>query len=223
MGLVTENIIISGSGTSSLSLSNLPSAPLLTNIVVYDSASGLISYTSSAAVGGGGGGTPGGSNTQVQYNAGGTFAGTASFAFIYQSRSLQQGELVTASGLFSHAEGSNTQAIGQASHAEGNTTQAIGETSHAEGSGTYAIGQYSHAEGSGTQTGTQNAYYAEPITSGIITLSSSYSDVSSEFASDGLLYLYDRLFDNNYNRATFTISQSYFDSTNTIVELYEIK
>jgi hypothetical protein len=133
-----------------------------------------------------------------------------------------EGAGTIASGSYSHAEGNFTKAIGQSSHAEGELTQAIGYTSHAEGQSTQAIGNYSHAEGYGTKTGTQNAYYAESVVSGVITLSGSYDDVSGEFAAENRLYLYDDPFDDNYGRATFIISQSYYSgSTNTIVELYD--
>ena len=53
----------------------------------------------------------------------------------------------TASGDFSHAEGSYTYAGGTHSHAEGSYTYAIGNDSHAEGSYTYAGGLQSHASG----------------------------------------------------------------------------
>ena len=92
MGLITSNIIISGSTTASLSLNNLPTASSLTNILVYNSASGLISYTSSAAIGGGG--TPGGSDTQIQFNNGGVFGGDTSFRFIPQSQSFLHFQLL---------------------------------------------------------------------------------------------------------------------------------
>jgi tetratricopeptide (TPR) repeat protein len=149
--------------------------------------------------------------------------------------SLEQGSGVVASGSYSHAEGNITQAIGDYSHAEGDNTQAIGNYSHAEGQeaisvGSYshaegydtrAIGNYSHAEGAGTKTGTQNAYYAESVVNGVITLSGSYDDVSGQFGVDNRLYLYDVPFDDNYGKEIFIVSQSYFDSNNTIVELYD--
>jgi len=53
----------------------------------------------------------------------------------------------TATGEYSHAEGSITKAIGNYSHAEGDFTQAKGDYSHAEGQETIASGSYSHAEG----------------------------------------------------------------------------
>jgi hypothetical protein len=120
-------------------------------VLTYNTASGLVSYTSSAGFGGGSG-TPGGSDTQIQFNNGGAFGATGSFVFIYTSQSLQQGLNVTTIGQYSHAEGINTQTTGEGSHTEGNATQAIGGGSHAEGQSTTAIGNYSHAEGHITAT-----------------------------------------------------------------------
>ena len=54
-----------------------------------------------------------------------------------------------ASGEYSHAEGSYTEATGNYSHAEGYSANATGEGSHAEGINTVASGVYSHAEGNG--------------------------------------------------------------------------
>ena len=93
------------------------------------------------------GGTPGGLNTQIQFNSSSTFSGSNSFAYIYASESLQQGQTTLAVGTYSHAEGSITQAIGDYSHAEGDNTRAVGNYSHAEGQETIASGSYSHAEG----------------------------------------------------------------------------
>jgi hypothetical protein len=124
-------------------------------------------------------------------------------------------------GAGSHAEGIGTTVSAPGSHTEGLFTTTLGLGSHAEGLSTKAIGPGSHAEGSITATGTQNAYYAESVSSGIITLSSSYADVSGDFGTDGKLYLYDEPFNNTYGASVFTISQSYFDSANTIIELYD--
>ena len=138
--------------------------------------------------------------------------GDYSHAEGYQTRAI---------GDYSHAEGAGSQAIGQYSHAEGDSADAIGNSSHAEGVSTQAIGDYSHAEGDDTKTGTQNAYYAESVVNGIVTLSGSYGDVSTNFIQNSRLYLYDQPFDDYYTRDIFKISQSYFDSNNTIVELYD--
>ena len=69
---------------------------------------------------------------------------------------VEHGNAVTASGLWSHAEGGSggpyatLQAIGDYSHAEGYDTIAYGYASHAEGVNTIASGSYSHAEGENT-------------------------------------------------------------------------
>ena len=146
------------------------------------STTGTASYAITASYalngGGGGGGTPGGLNTQIQFNSGSTFSGSQYFTYNYQSQSLQQGE------------------------------------------DTQAIGDRSHAEGKDTKTGIQTAYSAS-IISGIITLSSTYNDVSEDFEANNRLYLYDSLFDNIYGRGIFIISQSYYSAPNTIIKLYD--
>jgi len=211
-GVGSESNLVFAAGTDfqisgSLYVSGAAESGGSGHIITYDTASGLFTYTASNAIGGGGSGStsPGGSDTEIQFNNGGAFGGDSSFTFIVASQSLQQGSSVIASGVFSHAEGSSTQAIGNYSHAEGNNTQAIGD--------------YAHAEGRATQTGTQAAYSAS-VSSGVITLDASYGDVSSDYTQDNRLLLYDTPFDANYGIATFLISQSYF-TTETIVELYD--
>jgi trimeric autotransporter adhesin len=149
---------------------------------------------------------------------------TGSFAQGFKTQAIgdyshAEGDGTQAIGNYSHAEGS-TQAIGEYSHAEGSDTQAIGQSSHAEGVDTQAIGQSSHTEGSNTKTGITTAYSAS-VTDGIVTLDSSYGDVSGEFGSNNRLLLYDYPFDGNYGLVTFIINQSSFDDTNTIVELVD--
>jgi hypothetical protein len=122
------------------------------NVVVIDTASGQLYYTSSTSVGGGGGGTPAPSDTYIQFNSASVFKGDSAFRYLYQSQSLQQGSFVTASGLYSHAEGLASK----------------------------ALGAYSHAEGNSTYTGMVNGYSAS-ISSGVVTLWENYGDVTSEF------------------------------------------
>lgn len=62
-----------------------------------------------------------------------------------------EGSSTTASSLASHAEGVGTTASGGDSHAEGQGTTASALASHAEGRDTTASGEYSHAEGYNTQ------------------------------------------------------------------------
>lgn len=73
------------------------------------------------------------------------FGSTASGDF-----SHAEGSQTTASGQYSHAEGNNSIASGDSSHAEGSTTHAEGELSHAEGTNSHAVGSVSHAEGTNT-------------------------------------------------------------------------
>lgn len=122
------------------------------NILVYDTSSGQVYFTSSIR------GTPAPEDTYIQYNSGSTFAATGSFRFIYTSQSLQQGNNVTAFGHWSHAQGGSSVSHGTGSHAEGFGTVASGAYSHAEGYYTLASGAYSHAEG-GTAFGFGSIYH----------------------------------------------------------------
>lgn len=75
------------------------------------------------------------------------FGSTASGDF-----SHAEGTQTTASGSFSHVEGSDSTASGDASHAEGDLAKAIGYAAHAEGMKSYAEGENSHTEGLNTYT-----------------------------------------------------------------------
>ncbi len=79
-------------------------------------------------------------------------------ATIYISGTFGQGLAVTASGIYSHAEGYLTIASGGMSHAEGSGSQAIGIYSHAEGERTRAEGESSHAEGFLTLASGENSH-----------------------------------------------------------------
>ena len=106
---------------SSVFLQGLPASSEL-NILVYNSASGQVYYTSSTSVGGGGGGTPAPEDTYIQYNSGSIFGAEQPFRYIYASHSLEQGNNVTASGQYSHAQGYKSEVYGIYSHAEGDNT-----------------------------------------------------------------------------------------------------
>ena len=86
-----------------------------------------------------------------------------------------------AQSILSFAFGGNVQALERYTHAEGLDTIASGTTSHSEGSGTTSFGSYSHSEGIGTKTGTNLAYLATGLTSGVVYLSSSYGNVLPNF------------------------------------------
>ena len=64
---------------------------------------------------------------------------------------LLNGQSVTGSGAFSHAEGRYTVAQASGSHSEGRYTLASGEHSHAEGSFTTASNTGAHSEGENTR------------------------------------------------------------------------
>lgn len=112
-----------------------------------------------------GSGTPGGANTNVQFNNSGAFGGSSDFTFDDSTNAMTQGAGNTATGVDSSAQGFNNTASGNQSHAsganciasagtahaEGNTTTASGARSHSEGSGTLASALASHAEGLNTQ------------------------------------------------------------------------
>lgn len=165
------------------------------NLPTTGTASYAITASYALNGGGGGGGTPGGLNTQIQFNSASTFSGSQYFTYNYQSQSLQQGSNTTASGLYSHAEGDTTQAIGEISHAEGYGNQAIGYGTHAEGDNTQAIGDASHTEGINTQTIGQGShaegYYAITIgnyshAEGNHTIASgSYQHVTGQYNTHG--------------------------------------
>jgi hypothetical protein len=69
--------IVTGSLSTSGSVffpSLVTSSTTVSNVVMFGT-SGQLFITASSAIGGGGGGTPGGSNTQIQYNNAGAFGG----------------------------------------------------------------------------------------------------------------------------------------------------
>ena len=77
-----------------------------------------------------------------------------------ESTAHAEGYQSIAQGYASHAENWGCKAFGHSSHAEGNGTQATGMTAHAEGKQTLASGESSHAQGSYTKA-TGNNTHAE--------------------------------------------------------------
>ena len=69
-----ETFKISSSNTSEVLITDLPNTST-PNVIAYDSSSGQLSYISTASFGGSS--TPGGTDTQVQYNNGGSFGGSS--------------------------------------------------------------------------------------------------------------------------------------------------
>ena len=153
--------------------------------------------------------------------------GTLSFAFgdnveAVGDYSHAEGGETQAIGIFSHAEGTNTIASGITSHAEGEATLALGNASHAEGTTTIAIGNYSHAEGYRTLAGTNKGYLATGLTAGVIYLSSSYGDITTEYTSDDYVYINDVSYANTLTETYRKVSGATFNGSETIIYLYDI-
>lgn len=128
--------------------------------------------------GSGGSSTPGGSDTNVQFNDAGTFGGQGDFNFdktvagltigtssqANGTNTVGLGDGCIANGDASNAFGKDVTADGNYSHAEGlstdqgNTGIASGEASHIEGIDCMANGDYSHAEGSETTASGDSAH-----------------------------------------------------------------
>lgn len=87
-----------------------------------------------------------------------TVAGTAETADNTDFAAHAEGNLTTASAIFSHAEGKSTTASGTAAHAEGFYTLASGYASHAEGYYTNTNNSYAHAEGNYTVASGANSH-----------------------------------------------------------------
>lgn len=144
--------------------------------------------------------------------------------------SHSEGNQANSQGLYSHAEGNTTQAIGNHSHSEGSGSRSYGDSSHSEGDNTIArgasshsegnstatFGDFSHAEGGSSKTG-QFGYYSSEISLGVISLDSSYGDVTAEFGSE--IVLDDYLYDNIYSVSIFSISAVTFNGVKTIITL----
>ena len=152
---------------------------------------------------------------------------SSSYSHAEGYKTITYGQYTHAEGIFttawnggSHAEGYYTKASGSWSHAEGYTTCTIGLSSHTEGRRTTASGDWSHAEGYLSETGNLSAFSAS-ISSGIVTINSVYGNVTKSFDNNGILVLYDVAQEYTFTKAKAEISRSFFNTTNTIVELYD--
>lgn len=93
-------------------------------------------------------------NDYTNNTASGTYShAEGSVTAAFGTSSHAEGYGATAGGAYSHAEGNGTTTNGHSSHAEGNRTTAEGDYSHAEGYGAKASGEASHAEGNGKALG----------------------------------------------------------------------
>ncbi len=124
-----------------------------------------------------------------------------------------------AQNTLSFAFGNNVKALNNYTHAEGNGTIASGTTSHSEGSGTTSFGSFSHSEGIVTKTGTNLAYLATGLTSGVVYLSSAYGNVFSNFTAGQ----YIPIDDTNYGGTienSFEVSASTFNAGTNQTTVY---
>ena len=126
-----------------------------------------------------------------------------------------------AQGTLSFAFGDNVQALNNYSHAEGVGTIASGSTSHAEGLNTKTFGNYSHSEGSNTRAGTNTAYLATGLTSGVLYLSNTYGNVSANFTSDAFIWIHNTPFGGSLADEFKKVSGSTFSAGQTLVYLYD--
>ena len=87
-GNVTAPYFIGNVNANNLTVSNTANLGSVSNVTITGGVNGYVLQTDGTGVlswtaqtGGGGGGTPGGANTQVQYNDSGNFGGAANFTF----------------------------------------------------------------------------------------------------------------------------------------------
>ena len=121
-----------------------------------------------------------------------------------------------AQNTLSFAFGNNTKALNAYTHAEGENTIASGQTSHVEGSGTTTYGSYSHAEGNKTQTGAYGAYTVTGITNGVVSLSSTYGNVTGDYTTNGWVYLGNTAYEGGYE-----VSGVSYSLGRTVITLYD--
>jgi len=146
---------------------------------------------------------PAGSTGWIQFKGNsGNFDASSEFVFDKTYNSLTNGKVVTATGLWSHAEG--------------DTSKAIGDYSHAEGSATVAVGQFSHAEGNTNTAG--SAAYSCSITLGVVELSASYGDLTGTYV-DGTRFYYADISTVGNSIYYSIVTGSFFNGTNTIFQL----
>ena len=202
---ITGSLIVTGGITGSLQgTATTASFVTASNVVgTVTSASYALSASYAASI------TLGGNNQAVQFNNNGTLGGFSALTYDSANYSLLNGHLdLTASGKFSHAEGTGTTAFGRGSHVEG--------------SGSISIGDYSHAEGNTTFAGSNQGYLATTVIDGVCTLDASYSDVSAEYISGDSILFDDTVYDAAYGLTTFIVASSSYSGSNTLITLTDI-
>ncbi len=132
-----------------------------------------------------------------------------------------QSDSSDAQSTLSFAFGRGVQALGDYTAAKGSFTIASGVTSHAEGTYTSAFGIYSHSEGNSSRTGTNNAYLATGLTSGVVYLSSTYGNVTSNFTNGEFIYINDENFSGSLLETYGKVSGTTFLAGQTLIYLYD--
>jgi len=132
------------------------------------------------------------SDTYIQYNNNGILGAEQYFRYIYASHSLQQGDSVTASGNYSHAEGRLNYASASWSHVGGlqNTSSGIYQTVVGQNSA-QLLSQSAFIVGGGRSTNVKNnALVVIPKTTAGAFPSDSILEVLVDTASISASYLY---------------------------------
>lgn len=137
---------------------------------------------------GGGVGTPGGDNTQIQFNGGGVFSGSSNFTFISSSNTVNLTGSMIVSGAISASFGPNTVGFyGTASWAQSasySDTSSFSFTSSLAYTASFITA--SNVWGPFGSSSVQSASYASSSTSASYSLTSSFSFTSSFITGSGV-------------------------------------
>ena len=141
-------------GTANLgAVSNVTITGGSANYVLATDGAGNLSWVAQTA---GGGGTPGGSNTQVQYNNSGNFAGSPNFTFNAATGALTANTFVGSGANLSNISAANVIGIvANATHAT--IADSANSVAGANVSGVVANATYATSAGTATTAGTANS------------------------------------------------------------------
>ena len=154
VGNITAISSIIALGTANLgAVSNVTITGGSANYVLATDGAGNLSWVAQTA---GGGGTPGGSNTQVQYNNSGNFAGSPNFTFNAATGALTANTFVGSGANLSNISAANViGAVANATHAT--IADSANSVAGANVSGTVANATYATSAGTATTAGTANS------------------------------------------------------------------
>ena len=178
------NVTWNGSNLSLGNVANIKITGGTNGYVLQTDGTGNLSWTVQSGNGGGGNGTPGGSNTQIQYNDSGLFGGNAGFTFNEVSGNVNlPSNLIVTSNIYGNVIGSASTAN---SVAGANVSGAVAFATTANAvaganvTGTVANSTFATTAGSATTAGTVTVAAQPNITSlgTLTTLSLSSSNIS---------------------------------------------